>query len=75
MRKPIRHIFVAVGGVRHAPRSVLRRVGTLARAAGASIELFHCTAEPDLGGRGRAGRHTQSPQWLAYARPPRRCSG
>lgn len=47
MKKPIRHILVAVGDVRHAPGNVLRKVGGLARAAGASIELFHCIAEPD----------------------------
>jgi universal stress protein E len=57
MRKPIRHILVAVGDVRHAPRSVLRKVGALARAAGASIELFHCIAEPDCDA---AGAETES---------------
>ena len=43
----IRHILVAINDLRHAPRSELRKAGTIARAAGATLELFHAIDEPD----------------------------
>jgi universal stress protein E len=46
MAKRIRHILVALGDVGRAPSGELRKAGALARAAGASIELFHALAEP-----------------------------
>jgi universal stress protein E len=49
MTKAIRRILVAIGDVRHAPRAELRKAAALARASGASIELFHALAEPDVG--------------------------
>ncbi len=45
----IRHILLAIHDLRHAPRSELRKAGTLARAAGATLELFHAIDEPDPG--------------------------
>lgn len=48
-RKRIRHILVALGDVRRAPSSELRKAGALARASGASIELFHALAAPSPG--------------------------
>lgn len=44
---PARHILVPIHDLRHAPRSQLRKAGTLARAAGATLELFHAIDEPD----------------------------
>jgi len=49
MAKRIRRILVTIGDVRRAPRSELRKAAALARATGASIELFHALAEPELG--------------------------
>lgn len=46
MAKRIRHILVALGDVGRAPSGQLRNAGALARASGASIELFHALAEP-----------------------------
>jgi universal stress protein E len=47
MATQIRHILVAIGDVRRAPRSELRKAGALARAARATVELFHAIDEPD----------------------------
>jgi universal stress protein E len=47
MATQIRHILVAIGDVQRPPRSVVRKAGVLARAAGATIELFHAIDEPD----------------------------
>jgi universal stress protein E len=62
----IRRILVAIGDVRHAPRSQLRKAATLARALRASVELFHSINEPiamDLM-RGRGdGKATVSGAW------------
>ncbi len=49
MAKRIRHVLVAIHDLRHAPRSELRKAGALARAAGATLELFHAIDEPDPG--------------------------
>lgn len=49
MAKGIRHILLAISGVRHAPKSELRKAAALARAARADIELFHVMDEPDPG--------------------------
>ncbi len=42
----IRRILVALRDPRHPLRSQLRKAGTLARAAGARVELFHAINEP-----------------------------
>jgi len=47
MATQIRHILVAIGDVRRAPQRELRKAGTLARAARATVELFHAIDEPD----------------------------
>jgi universal stress protein E len=56
MAQRIRHILVAVGDGPHAPRAELRKAGVLARAAGASVELFHSISEPQSGGSAREFR-------------------
>jgi len=43
----MRHILVAIRDLRRTPRGELRRAGALARACGASVELFHAISEPD----------------------------
>ena len=48
MATGIRHILVAVGDARRAPRNELRKAAALAKASGASIELFHSIAESAL---------------------------
>jgi universal stress protein E len=47
MAKQLRRILVAVRDPKHTPRNELQKAGTLARAAGASVELFHAIDEPD----------------------------
>src|ERR1700758_2110964 len=47
MRTQIKRILVAIGDLRRAPRSELRKAGLLARAARAKVELFHAIDEPD----------------------------
>lgn len=47
MTMRIRHILVAVGNEARMPASELRKVAILARASGASVELFHAMTEPD----------------------------
>src|SRR5215472_11122028 len=47
MAKHIRHILLAIGDVRRTPHGELRKAGTLARAARATVELFHAIDEPD----------------------------
>lgn len=47
MATHIRHILVAIGEPHQAPRSVLRKAGAMARAARATVELFHAIDEPD----------------------------
>jgi len=42
----IRHILVALRDARNPPRAQLRKAATLAREAGASVELFHVIGEP-----------------------------
>jgi universal stress protein E len=49
MARQIRHILVAVRDLHHAPQNELHRAGALARASGASIELFHAIDAPDPG--------------------------
>jgi len=49
MSTRIRHILVAIHELRRAPRGQLRKAATLARAAGASVELFHAIDVPDPG--------------------------
>src|SRR5580704_4781525 len=58
MAKRIRHILVALGDVGRAPAAELRKAGALARASGASIELFHALTKPSPGAVGQTG--TQS---------------
>jgi universal stress protein E len=47
MTTNIRHILVAIGDVRRTPRGELRKAGAIARAARATVELFHAIDEPD----------------------------
>ena len=47
MATQIRHILVAIGDVQGAPRGELRKAGIIARAAHATVELFHSIDEPD----------------------------
>jgi universal stress protein E len=47
MATQIRHILVAIANVERAPRGELRKAGALARAARATVELFHAIDEPD----------------------------
>ena len=47
MATQIRHILVAIGDIERTPRSELRKAGALARAARATVELFHAIDEPD----------------------------
>lgn len=47
MTTRIRHILVAVGDEHRTPKTELGKAAALARAAGASIELFHAMTEPD----------------------------
>jgi universal stress protein E len=49
MNKPIRHILVAIRDLAHSPKGELRKAAALARASGASVELFHAIEEPDPG--------------------------
>ncbi len=49
MSKRIRHILVALHDLRHVPKGELRKAAVLARASGASVELFHAIEEPDPG--------------------------
>src|SRR5580693_425206 len=53
MAKRIRHILVALGDVGRAPAAELRKAGALARASGASIELFHALTKPSPGAVGQ----------------------
>lgn len=75
MRLRIRRILVAIRDLRHTPRSQLRKAATLARAAGASLELFHAINEPtalDAVRWGSAGRSTQEAVEVAAQRSQRR---
>jgi universal stress protein E len=47
MAKQIHRILVAIGSLQHAPRNELHKAATLAKASGASVELFHAIEEPD----------------------------
>lgn len=49
MKKSLRHILVTIRELSRAPKSELRKAGALARAAGASLELFHVIDTPDPG--------------------------
>lgn len=49
MDKPLRRILVAIGDLEQAPRGELRKAAALARAAGATLELFHAITAPDPG--------------------------
>jgi universal stress protein E len=49
MAKQLRQILVAIAELEHPPAGVLRKAGTLARAAGAAVELFHAIDVPDPG--------------------------
>ena len=49
MAKEIRHILVALRRLQHAPKNELYKAGALAKASGASLELFHAIDEPDPG--------------------------
>lgn len=47
MSTHIKHILVAIGTLKRPPTFELRKAAALARAAGASVELFHAIEEPD----------------------------
>jgi universal stress protein E len=47
MATQIRRILVAIGDTTRAPSSELRKAAALARAAHATVELFHAIDEPD----------------------------
>ena len=47
MAKQLRRILVAIGGLKHSPKSELHKAAALAKASGASVELFHAIDEPD----------------------------
>ena len=49
MAKQIRHILVAIRSLQHAPKNELYKAAALAKASGASLELFHAIDEPDPG--------------------------
>jgi universal stress protein E len=49
MAQGLRRILVAIGDLARAPRAELRKAGALARASGASIELFHSIVGPEPG--------------------------
>jgi universal stress protein E len=49
MAKTFKRILVAVRDLHHAPKNELRKAGALAKASGASIELYHVIDEPDPG--------------------------
>ena len=49
MTRQIRQILVAIGDVQQAPKKELRKAAALARASGASLELFHAIDVPDPG--------------------------
>ncbi|HLY52111.1 MAG TPA: universal stress protein [Steroidobacteraceae bacterium] len=49
MTSRIRHILVAIRDLHHAPRSELHKAAALARAAGATLELYHAIEGPDPG--------------------------
>lgn len=46
MANSIRHILVAIRDLHHAPRTELRKAAELARAADATLELFHAVDLP-----------------------------
>jgi hypothetical protein len=41
MAKQLRRILVAIGSLRHSPTNELHKAAALAKASGASVELFH----------------------------------
>ncbi|MBS0366538.1 MAG: universal stress protein [Proteobacteria bacterium] len=47
MARGIRHILMTIGDEDHAPASALRKAAILARASGATLELFHSMDEVD----------------------------
>ena len=47
MATQIRHILAGIRDVRRAPGGEVRKAGVLARAARATVELFHAIDEPD----------------------------
>jgi universal stress protein E len=49
MAKQLRRILVAIGSLRHSPTNELHKAAALAKASGASVELFHVIDEPDPG--------------------------
>jgi universal stress protein E len=49
MGKRLQHILVAIGSLQHPPKNELHKAAALAKASGASIELFHAIDEPDPG--------------------------
>jgi universal stress protein E len=56
MPKKIRRILVAIGELQHAPINELRKAAALAKASGATVELFHVIGVPESGVTGRHAR-------------------
>ncbi len=56
MTRKIRRVLVAIRDVDRVPPSQLRKAATLARAAGARIELFHANSEPVIAENVRRSR-------------------
>jgi universal stress protein E len=54
MANSIRHILVAIRDLHHAPRTELRKAAELARAADATLELFHAVDLPVITDRAAA---------------------
>jgi universal stress protein E len=74
MAKSLRHILVAIRDLRHASRSELHKAGVLARASGASVELFHAidTQDPGVSWPGTATAETVAARREAIAARGRR---
>jgi universal stress protein E len=49
MARPLRHILVTIRDLGRAPNNELHKAATLARSAGATLELFHAIDAPDPG--------------------------
>jgi universal stress protein E len=47
MAKQLRRVLVAIGNLQHPSKNELHKAAALAKASGASVELFHAIGEPD----------------------------
>jgi universal stress protein E len=62
MAQVIRKVLVAIRDTGQAPRAMLRKTVSFAKAAGASIELFHAINEPVSTDAVRGARNSQDPR-------------